>query len=92
MKFKPKNDTCGVPGKGFIKAESYSHEDENALIQRAKNRGIDVNMFMIGAGFIPVSNQLEIDVPVFVNTSEEPEQIGLQKRKRRTKAEMEAGE
>jgi len=85
MKWKPKNDTCGVPGKGFIKSESFSQEDEDALIQRAKNRKINVNVFMLNAGFEPVddSGQLEI-------TEAEEENPLTPKRKRRTKEEIEA--
>jgi|JI102314A1RNA_FD_contig_101_248924_length_1188_multi_2_in_0_out_0_2 hypothetical protein len=82
MNWKPKNETCGVPGKGFIKAEDYSQKDEDALIARAKNRKIDVNLFMLGAGFIPANGpQLEITEAV----EEEP-----LRRKRRTKEEIEA--
>lgn len=82
MNWKPKNETCGVPGKGFIKAEDYSQKDEDALIARAKNRKVDVNLFMLGAGFLPANGpQLEITEAV----EEEP-----LRRRRRTKEEMEA--
>lgn len=99
MKWKAKDDLCGVPGKGYIKAEDFSQEDENALIQRAKRRGLDVTQFMLGAGFVPVKGpQLEIEMEegesvkvyegsansVFVDAEEKP------KRTRRTKAEIEA--
>jgi hypothetical protein len=82
MNWKAKNDTCGVPGKGYILASDYSQEDEDALIARAKNRNINLNVFMLNAGFEPVSvaKQLEI-VEV---REEEP------KRKRRTREEIEA--
>lgn len=84
MNWKPKNETCGVPGKGYIKAEDYSHKDEDALIARAKNRKVDVNLFMLGAGFIPANGpQLEI-------TDAEEENPLAPKRKRRTKEEIEA--
>lgn len=80
MKWKPKNDTCGVPGKGFIKSESFSQEDENALIERALNRKINLNVFMLKAGFEPVEGpQLEIS---------EVHEVEPVKRKRRTKEEM----
>ncbi len=90
MKWKPKNETCGVPGKGYIKAEDYSQEDENALIQRAANRKININIFMLNAGFEPVDGpQLEIEVVhETVHTRNVVDDIP--KRKRRTKAEMEA--
>lgn len=82
MNWKPKNETCGVPGKGFIKAEDYSQKDEDALIARAKNRKIDVNLFMLGAGFLPANGpQLEITEAV---------EDGPLRRKRRTKEEIEA--
>ncbi len=91
MKWKSKNDLCGVPGKGFIKAEDFSEADEQALIQRAKNRGIDVNLFMLNAGFIPVQGpQLSIPIEEELEEIELPEE--KPKRKRRTKAEMEAEE
>lgn len=84
MKYKPKNDTCGVPGKGFINASDYSQEDENNLIARAKRRGIDVHSFMTNAGFLPVSPQLEL-----VIDEEEPKEP-KEKRTRRTKEQIEA--
>lgn len=84
MKWKPKNDLCGVPKRGFIKATDFNQEDENNLIERAKNRGIDVNLFMLNAGFVPVQGP-QLDM----NLEEEEE---APKRKRRTKAEMEAAE
>lgn len=56
----PKNDTVGVPGKGFIKAEDFSEEDLQALKDRAKRRQIDENVFLIGCNLKPVSPQLEI--------------------------------
>lgn len=102
MKWKAKDDTCGVPGKGYIKAEDFSQEDENALIQRAKRRGLDVTQFMLGAGFVPVKGpQLEIEM----EESDEGETVKVYegsansvfvdaeekpKRTRRTKAEIEA--
>lgn len=99
MKWKAKDDTCGVPGKGHIKAEDFSQEDENALIQRAKRRGLDVTQFMLGAGFVPVKGpQLEIEM----EESDEGETVKVDegsansaseekpKRTRRTKAEIEA--
>lgn len=84
MKWKPKNDKCGVPGKGFIKADDYSQEDEDALIARAKNRKIDVNMFMINAGFVPNNEVAQLEITEAID--DKP------KRTRRTKAEIEAEE
>lgn len=92
MKWRAKNDFVGVPGKGYIKAEDFNQEDENVLVNRAKNRGIDVNVFMLSAGFVPVKGpQLEIQAeeefepdPIKDDSEEKP------KRKRRTKAEIEA--
>lgn len=105
MKWKAKNDTCGVPGRGkneggrYINAADFSQEDEDALIKRAKSRGIDVNVFMLGAGFVPVKGpQLEIEM----EESDEGETVKVDegsansaseekpKRTRRTKAEIEA--
>jgi len=61
MKWKAKNDTCGVIGEGFIKASDFTQDHEDALLERAKLRGIDENVFMLGAGYVPnSSNQLEI--------------------------------
>jgi hypothetical protein len=61
MKWKAKNDTCGVPGKGFIRGEDFSQEDENNIKARARSRGIDENIFFLQNGFVPVDNgQLEI--------------------------------
>lgn len=86
MKWKAKDDLCGVPGKGYIKAEDFSQEDENALVQRAKKRGLDVTQFMLGAGFVPAKGpQLEIEM----DESDEGE-TEKPKRTRRTKAEIEA--
>lgn len=86
MKWKAKDDLCGVPGKGYIKAEDFSQEDENALVQRAKKRGLDVTQFMLGAGFVPAKGpQLEIEM----EESDEGE-TEKPKRTRRTKAEIEA--
>lgn len=62
MKWKPKNDTCGVPGKGYIQSQDFSEEDEKNLIARAKNRKVDVHTFMLNAGFVPVNAQLELEV------------------------------
>lgn len=93
MKWKAKNDFVGIPGKGYIKAEDFNQDDENLLVNRAKNRGIDVNVFMLGAGFVPVKGpQLEIQpeeefIPDPIEDKSEEEKP---KRKRRTKAEMEA--
>lgn len=89
MKWKPKNDTVGVPGRGFIKAEDYNQQDENNLQARAKNRGLDFNIFMLGAGFVPVQGpQLELQVD---DEEFEVEPIEEKpKRTRRTKAEIEA--
>lgn len=83
MKWKAKNDTCGVPGKGFIKAESFTQEDENALLARAKRRGIDPHSFMLGAGFVPLKVQVEM-------FEEEEEIEEAPKRVRRTKAQIQA--
>lgn len=87
LKYKPKNDLVGVPGKGFIKAESFTQEDLNALIQRAKNRKQDIHAFLIGCGLVPV-NAPEL----FVESVEEVEEVETKKRTRRTKAEMQAAE
>lgn len=86
MKWKPKNDLVGVPGRGFINAVDYNQQDENNLQARAKNRGVDFNIFMLGAGFVPVQGpQLELQVDEeFEEIEEKP------KRTRRTKAEIEA--
>lgn len=98
LKWKAKNDTCGVPGKGYIKAEDFSQEDENALIQRAKRRGLDVTQFMLGAGFVPVKGpQLEIEMEESegetVKVDEGSANSAIEekpKRTRRTKAEIDA--
>ena len=55
LKYKPKGDTIGVPGKGFIKAEAFSQEDLNAMIERAKNRKVDVHAFLVGCGLVAVA-------------------------------------
>ena len=61
MKWKSKNDTCGVPGKGYIKAEDLTQEDIDNLEARAKNRGLNFNVFMLNAGFVPNNDgQLEL--------------------------------
>ena len=82
MNWKPRNETCGVPGKGYILASDYSQEDENNLIARAKNRNINLNVFMLGAGFEPVSEDKQLEI--VEAREEEP------KRKRRTREEIEA--
>lgn len=67
MKFqnwKPKNDTIGVPGKGFIKAEDFTEEDFNNMVQRAINRGIDPHVFLMGAGLAADNKQVELFVEV----------------------------
>lgn len=95
MKWKPKDDTCGVPGRGYIKAADYNQQDEDNLLKRAKNRGIDPTQFMLGAGFVPVKGpQLEIqmDEPEeeLTTVMVEPMKEEKTKRKRRTKAELAA--
>jgi hypothetical protein len=62
MKWKAKNDTCGVPGKGFIKAEDFSQEDEDNITARAKSRGIDENIFFINAGFVRNNNDGQLEL------------------------------
>lgn len=108
MKFKPKNETCGVPDRGFIRATDYNQQDEDKLIARAKNRKVDVTLFMYKAGFEPVKGpQLEIELDevteVRIESPETSRNITSdskfdgsivdeqpKKRKRRTKAELEA--
>jgi len=58
LKWKPKGDTIGVPGKGFIKADAFNEEDLNNLIERAQNRNHDVNQFLLKVGLVPVNPQL----------------------------------
>lgn len=87
LKYKPKNDTVGVPGKGFITAKSFTQKDLNALIERAKNRKQDVHSFLIGCGLVPV-NAPEL----FVESVQQVEEVEPKKRTRRTKAEMQAAE
>jgi hypothetical protein len=101
LKWKAKNDTCGVPGKGYIKAEDLTQKDIDNLKERAKNRKKDFHTFMLQAGFVPSEPQLEIELE---EAAEEPlttvdETVATlkpekQKRKRRTKEEIaaEAGE
>lgn len=94
--WKPKNETIGVPGKGFIKAESFNDEDLENLKQRAKNRGLDVHSFLLGCGLVPSSPQMEIPleepkaalVTEVLDNSEEVKEV--KQRKRRTKKELEA--
>lgn len=57
MNWRPKNDTIGVPGKGFIKASDFSEEDLLALIARAENRNQDVHSFLLKAGLEPVRGE-----------------------------------
>lgn len=87
LKWKAKNDTCGVPGKGYIKAEDLSQEDIDNLKERCKHRKVDFHSFMLKAGFLPAEPQLEIDLDEEELTEELTEKP---KRKRRTKAEIEA--
>ena len=54
MQWTPKGDTIGVPGKGIIKASDFSKEDLKALIDRANNRKIPVDMFL--GNFLKPSN------------------------------------
>lgn len=94
LKWRAKNDLCGVPGKGFIKAEDLSQEDVDNLIKRAKNRKQDVHTFMLRAGFVPAQPQVEMfeepQVEIESPNLAEEQQEEKPKRKRRTKAEMEA--
>lgn len=89
LKWKAKNETCGVPGKGYIKAADLTQQDIDNLRARAKRRGVDFSSFMIGAGFVPTNPQLQIDETEYVDASL-TESEEKPKRKRRTKAEMEA--
>jgi len=89
-KWKPKDDLIGVPGKGYIKAEDFKEEDLQALIKRAKNRKADVHTFLLGCGLVPNSPQMEIEMEDASLHTEVVEE--KPKRKRRTKAEMEASE
>ena len=76
MKWKPKNETCGVPGRGYIKADDYNDQDEKNLQERAIARGIDFNVFMLNAGFVPVSPQLEIQVEEKPKRTRKPKENG----------------
>ena len=64
MKYKPKDPDklIGVPSKGYINPSDYTEEDEKALIERAKNRKIDVHEFMLKVGFVKVDPQVELDL------------------------------
>lgn len=73
--WKPKNDFVGVPGKGFIKAEDFKDEDLQALIDRAKNRKIDVHSFLLKAGLVPDQPQVEL----FEEPGLEPEKLEPEK-------------
>jgi hypothetical protein len=90
LKWKAKNDTCGVPVKGYIKAESLTQEDIDNLKARAKNRKKDFHTFMLQAGFVPVEPQLEIELEEEEPLTEVDETELKPKRTRRTKAEIEA--
>lgn len=51
-KWIPKNETIGVPGEGnepggFIKASDFKEEHLKQLVDRANNRGIDVDDFLL---------------------------------------------
>jgi hypothetical protein len=87
LKWNPKDPDglIGVPGKGYIKASDFSQEDLNNLINRAKNRKIDVASFLLGAGLVPAKPQLDLVIEEVDEDEEEPK-----KRVRRTKAEIEA--
>ncbi len=61
MNWKPKKDTVGVPGKGYIQAADFSEEDLQALIKRAKNRKIDVHTFLMNCDLVPTQPQLTLD-------------------------------
>lgn len=100
LKWNPKDPdgTIGVPGKGYIKSSSFSQEDLNNLINRAKNRGVDVHTFLLKAGLVPAKPQLDMIEQMEDHRSFEKEQVlkeddinpHAQPRKRRTKAEIEA--
>ena len=100
--WKPKDDTIAVAVKGVIKAEDFTQEDLDNLVNRAKNRNQDVTTFLIRAGLVPVKGQFEIELSdntllnavkesgtVEVN-SNSANSVTVTKRKRRTKAEIEA--
>jgi len=62
LKWKPKNDVglIGVPDKGYIRVGDFSQKDLDAMINRAKNRKLDVHSFLLGCGLVPVQPQVEI--------------------------------
>jgi len=94
--WKPKDDTIAVAVKGVIKAEDFTQEDLDNLVNRAKNRNQDVTTFLIKAGLVPVKGQFEIELPEVKESatieanSDSANSVTVTKRKRRTKAEIEA--
>jgi hypothetical protein len=64
LKWKPKDPSkfIGVPGKGYIAADDFTVEDQDALISRAMNRKIDVHTFMLGCGLVKVDPQVELEL------------------------------
>jgi hypothetical protein len=64
LKWKPKNDFIGVPGKGVIPASKFSEEDLKNLTVRAKNRKQDVHTFLLKCGLVPDQAQVELELEV----------------------------
>jgi len=81
MKWKPKNDTVGVPNKGFIKAEDFSQEDEDALLARAKRRKVNPVLFMTKAGFELADTQLDMYDDDEGQEEEKPKKVKRAKQK-----------
>ena len=94
-KWVPKDPegTIGVPSKGFIKAADFTEEDLTKLINRAKNRKLDVNTFLLNCKLVPTSDQFELvlDEPEEDETLEESAEEPVKKTSKK-KAEPEAGE
>lgn len=86
LKWKPKDmdANIGVPGKAFIKASDFAQDDLDALIERAKNRKIDVSTFLLKAGLVKVVPQFDLELEEPVKEEEQPVRV------RRTKAQIEA--
>lgn len=61
-KWVPKEETIGVPGRGYIRKEDFSDTDLKALKARAKNRKVDEHTFLLAAGLVPVNGEFKLEL------------------------------
>lgn len=88
MNWKPKNETIGVPGLGYILASDFKQEHLDSLIERAERRGLHKETFLLGCGLVPEMPQHEIFSEPKVAVEEVIEEKPKRGRKPKTEIEQ----